>query len=89
MLKLRYDVELLVTGKASKKSLSDKYLEAKESAVPAEKPKKNNKKTTPKKNKPQASSIKSVPKKNFNYGFWITVGVFLFVALCMVVYLLI
>lgn len=87
ILKLQYDVELLVTGNRSKKSLSDKYLEAKDKAKPIEKPKKTKKKEQ--KEKPQVSSMKSVPKKNFNYGFWITVGVFLFVALCMVIYLLI
>ena len=86
-MKLQYDVELLVTGNRSKKSLSDKYLEAKDKAKPVEKPKKTKKKEQ--KEKPQVSSMKSVPKKNFNYGFWITVGVFLFVALCMVIYLLI
>lgn len=89
ILKLRYDVELLITGHQSKKSLSDKYIEAKETETEPKKTKKNTKKPAPKKEKPQVSSINSVPKKNFNYGFWITVGVFLFVALCLVIYLLI
>ena len=88
ILKSRYDVELLVTGNISKKSLSDKYLEAKEDAIKVSKPKKTKKKTE-NKEKPQVSSMKSEPKKNFNYGFWITVGVFLFIALCLVIYLLI
>lgn len=88
ILKLQYDVELLVTGNVSKKTLSDKYLEAKEEATETSKPKKP-KKQTPKKEKPQVSSMKSVPKKTFNYGFWITVGVFLFVSLVLAIYLLI
>jgi hypothetical protein len=89
ILKLRYDVELMVTGRQSKKSLSDKYLEAKDSANTVEKPNKTKKKESVKKDKPQVSSMKSVPKKTFNYGFWITVGVFLFVSLVLAIYLLI
>jgi hypothetical protein len=89
ILKLQYDVELLVTGNQSKKSLSEKYVEAKDKAAKVSKPKKTSKKTKEKKEKPQVSSMKSVPKKDFNYGFWITVGMCLFVALILAIYLLI
>ena len=90
ILKLQYDVELLVTGNHSKKSLSEKYVEAKEQAAKTTKTKKSSKtKQSAPKEKPQVSTMKSVPKKNFNYPFWITVGVFLFVSLVLAIYLLI
>ena len=86
ILKLQYDVELLVTGNQSKKSLSEKYAEAKEKSA---KPQKTPKTKSAPKEKPQVSSMKSVPKKSFNYPFWITVGVFLFASLILAIYLLI
>ena len=64
ILKLRYDVDLLITGKKSRKSLSEKYGEEK---------KKNSTKTT--KPKPQYCSVKSksqAPKRPY---FWYFVGV--------------
>ena len=63
-LKLRYDVDLLITGKKSRKNLSEKYGEEK---------KKNSTKTT--KPKPQYCSVKSksqAPKRPY---FWYFVGV--------------
>lgn len=66
ILKLRYDTELLVTGKKSRKTLSEKYTEEK-----AKTNKKTSKTTKP---KPQYCSVKSksqAPKKPY---FWYFVG---------------
>lgn len=85
ILKLRYDTELLITGNPSKKSLSDKYLEAKEQAqkIP---PKKNVKKNQ--KSKTQVTSMNSVPRKIGVSKFWITVGIFMIIAMITVIYIL-
>lgn len=85
ILKLQYDTELLITGTPSKKSLSDKYLEAKEQAQKTPK-KKTHKKTT--KTKPQVASMKSVPRKIGISKFWITVGIFMVIAMITVIYIL-
>ena len=87
ILKLRYDTELLITGNQSKKSLSEKYIEAKDKATKSSK-----KKTTAKKNqkpKPQVTSMNSVPMKTGISRFWIIVGIFMLVALIMVIYVLV
>ena len=66
ILKLRYDTELLVTGKKSRKTLSEKYTE--------EKSKTNKKSPKATKPKPQYCSVKSksqAPKKPY---FWCFVG---------------
>ena len=66
ILKLRYDTELLVTGKKSRKTLSQKYTE--------EKAKTNKQTLKATKPKPQYCSVKSksqAPKKPF---FWYFVG---------------
>lgn len=71
ILKLNYDTELLVTGKKSKKTLSQKYLEAQKEAMKTSQPK--NKKSSRKKqnkSKPQVTSMKSVPRKNKFSIFW-------------------
>ncbi len=67
ILKLRYDTELLVTGKKSRKTLSEKYKE--------EKAKTSGKKSKATKPKPQYCSVKSksqAPKKPY---FWYFVGI--------------
>lgn len=81
ILKLRYDTELLVTGQPSKKSLSDKYLEAKSKAT---------KKTSTKQSvKKQVSTIKSEPRKNGVSIFWIIVGISMLVTLGTIIFILI
>ncbi len=79
ILKLRYDTELLVTGKKSRKKLSDKYTEAKEKEL-----KKTTKATKP---KPQYCSVKSksqAPKRPY---FWYFVGVSALVSALMLIIL--
>ncbi len=89
LLQLHYDAELLITGEPSKKSLSEKYLEAKEQATKTSpKPKKKTTKNKPKKDKPQVSVMKSVPKKTEIPPFWIIVGISLVAALFAVIYIL-
>lgn len=85
ILKLRYDTELLITGNPSKKSLSDKYIEAKEQAQKT--PEKKAVKKT-KKAKPQVTSMNSVPRKIGISKFWITVGIFMVIAMITVIYIL-
>jgi hypothetical protein len=87
ILKLRYDTELLITGNQSKKSLSDKYLEAKDKAV-----KNSKKKTAPKKSqkpKPQGTTMNSVPLKTGISRFWIIVGIFMIITLITIIYVLV
>ena len=66
ILKLRYDVELLVTGKKSRKKLAEKYEE--------EKTKTTKKKTNSTKPKPQYCSVKSKSQKPKRPYFWYFVG---------------
>ena len=68
ILKLQYDIDLLVTGKKSRKKLADKYTEAKEKSE-----KKNCSKAT--KPKPQYCSVKSKSQKPKKPYFWYFVGV--------------
>ncbi|MBD5403105.1 hypothetical protein HDR58_09995 [bacterium] len=80
ILKLRYDTELLVTGKRSKKSLTERYLEEKDKAKTFTK----RKTVKTKASKKQVSSMKS--KTNEQKGFpiyWIIVGIS-FIAACIV-----
>lgn len=86
ILKLRYDTELLITGNPSKKSLSDKYLEAQEQT--AKTSKKKPVKKTPKP-KPQVSSMNSVPRRTGIPPFWIVVGIFFVIALFTIIYILV
>jgi len=69
ILKLRYDTELLVTGKKSRKTLSEKYTE--------EKSKTANKKSTSKatKPKPQYCSVKSKSQEKKRPYFWYFIGI--------------
>lgn len=69
ILKLRYDTELLVTGKKSRKSLSEKYLEEKDKVSK----KKSASKTI--KPKPQYCSVKSKNNEKKRPYFWYFVGV--------------
>lgn len=69
ILKLKYDTELLITGKKSRKSLSDKYMEEKEKTTK----KKSSSKTT--KPKPQYCSVKSQSQKPKRPIFWYFVGI--------------
>ena len=87
ILKLRYDTELLITGNQSKKSLSEKYIEAKDKATKSSKKKASAKKTQ--KPKPQVTSMNSVPIKTGISRFWIIVGIFMLVALITVIYVLV
>lgn len=82
LLKLRYDVELMVTGNKSKKTLSASYLEAKEKAT-----KKTSKKV--KKSKSQVTTMKSVPRKQGISLFWILVGIAFFISFCAMIFILI
>ena len=87
ILKLRYDTELLITGNQSKKSLSEKYIEAKDKATKSSKKKTTAKKTQ--KPKPQVTSMNSVPIRTGISRFWIIVGIFMLIALIMVIYVLV
>ena len=83
ILKLRYDTELLITGKKTKKSLTERYIEEKEKAKTFTKRKTNtNKKSAALKK--QSYSIKSKNNHNNQYPiYWIIVG-FSFIAACIV-----
>ncbi|MBR1424737.1 hypothetical protein IJ579_04160 [bacterium] len=89
LLTLNYDIDLLVTGKKSKKTLQEKYLEEKQKNTTTKfKPKKTSSKTT-KKSKKQVSSMKSISQKSGVSLFWIIVGIFLIITLCTVLFLFI
>jgi hypothetical protein len=79
ILKLRYDTELLVTGKKARKTLSEKYLE--------EKSKNQNKTTKATKPKPQYCSVKSKTQEKKRPYFWYFVGVSALVSACMLIIL--
>jgi len=82
ILKLRYDTELLVTGKKSKKSLSDKYADAKS------KTEKKRLVSGVTKTNPQYCSIKSqsqMPKRPY---FWYFVGLSAIVSAVMLLVLM-
>lgn len=80
LLKLRYDTELLITGEKSKKSLTEKYNEAKKAT---------NKTKTTKKVVKQSHIMKPSQPKNNNI-FWCFVGVSAIVStvLVLTIYLL-
>ena len=67
ILKLQYDIDLLVTGKKSRKKLADKYNEEKGKTL-----KKSTSKIT--KPKPQYCSVKSKSQKPKTPYFWYFVG---------------
>ena len=64
LLKLKYDVELLVTGKKSRKSLSEKYGEEKTKTL------KKKSASKPTKQKPQYCSVKSKSQAHKKPHFW-------------------
>ena len=78
ILKLRYDTELLVTGKKSRKTLAEKYTE--------EKAKTTKKKSTPS-TKPQYCSVKSQSQKQKRPYFWYFVGASAIISALMVLIL--
>ena len=80
ILKLRYDTELLVTGKKSRKTLSEKYEAEKEKVS-----KNKSSKTT--KPKPQYCSVKSQPHNKKRPFFWYFVGASAVVSACMLIIL--
>lgn len=81
ILKLRYDTELLITGKKKTKSLSEKYTEAKQKTAP--KPKK---KKTPKK---QSSVMVCKKTKKKISLYWIFVGISFIISLTVILGLII
>jgi len=72
ILKLRYDTELLVTGKKSKKSLAERYTEEKEKTFTK---RKTNKSTKSKALKKQVYTMKSRSNEKSLPIYWIIVGV--------------
>ena len=97
MLKLRYDTELLLTGKKSKKSLAERYTEEKRKT--SKKNKKSKKevtvfplsskdkklKQTPKKAKKQYHTMSSRKKKQGIPVFWVLVGISLLVSVVILI----
>lgn len=63
ILKLRYDTELLITGKKSKQTLAEKYKEEKKKTTKSTKPVK------------QSHKMKSKKPKTGISGFWMFVGI--------------
>ena len=87
ILKLNYDIDLLVTGK---KSLSERYETEKAKTAKKAKTASKKKTSTVKKtnsSKKQVSSRKSVPRKTGVSFFWAVVGVTLIIALFAALYL--
>lgn len=90
-LDLHFDVKLLATGKPDK-TLAQKYASAQK--ISETKTRKNTSKKTSKaktqtKILKQQTTMKSSPKKNLITPYWIIVGIFSFVAFCLVIFLLI
>ena len=88
ILKLRYDTELLVTGKKSKKSLSEKYLEEKAKEKSFTKRKNPPKTRKSKSSKKQVYSMKSESASKGIPFYWIFVG-FSFVVAVVVMLILV
>ncbi len=94
ILKLRFDIDLLVTGKKRKKSLSEKYMEEKNKNLTRQsktgstiikKSKATKKGKT--KSKKQSSSMNSVPQKTGFSKYWIIVGVSFLISLIALIFL--
>lgn len=85
ILKLRYDTELLVTGKKTRKTLAEKYNAQKE----IEKEKEKTKKKGAKKTKKSSTKVTSKKEKHHSW-FWIFVGFSAIVSIILVltIYLL-
>ena len=84
LLKLRYDTELLVTGKKSKKTLSERYTEEKQKTFTRRKTKPAAKKTALKK---QVYTMESNADKQGISPFWVIVGVSLIIALLVMIFI--
>lgn len=84
-LDLHFDIELLATGKKNKK-LAREYQKAKGIATEKQtkEPKTKSKKTTT-----QVSTMKSAPKPQKITPYWIVVGFFSIISLCLALFLLI
>ena len=87
ILKKRYDTTLLVTGQKDKKTLSEKYTEAKKKA--SQYPRTEKKSSPVKKKKSQVYSMKTSTPKNKISFFWIFVGLSSAVSLGMIITLFI
>ena len=88
ILKLQYDTELLITGKKSKKTLAEKYLEEKnkEKTFTKRKPKTS---TKTKNSKQQVYSMVSAVDKPKLPIYWILVGISIIVSfIAMIIILL-
>lgn len=86
ILKLRYDTELLVTGKKKEKSLAEKYTEAKKQTTKKTTTKSKAKKNTTNKKKFQKQSsvmVCKAPKKKISL-YWIFVGISCIISLTIV-----
>lgn len=86
ILKLRYDTELLVTGKKKEKSLAEKYTEAKKQTTKKTTTKPKAKKNTTNKKKFQKQSsvmVCKTPKKKISL-YWIFVGISCIISLTIV-----
>ena len=70
ILKQKYDIDLLVTGKKSRKTLTEKYTEEKNKTI---KKKSSDKNTT--KPKPQYCSVKTKSQKKKRPYFWYFIGI--------------
>ena len=97
VLKLRYDTELLITGKKSKKTLTERYTEEKrKTSKKSKKSKKDvtvfplsskDKKSKPaaKKSKKQYHTMSSRKKKQGIPVFWVLVGISLLVSVVILI----
>ena len=86
ILKLRYDTELLITGKKKEKSLAEKYTEAKKQTTKKTTTKPKAKKNTTNKKKFQKQSsvmVCKTPKKRISL-YWIFVGISCIISLTIV-----
>ncbi len=84
LLKLRYDTELLVTGKKSKKSLAERYTEEKQKTFTKRKTKTSTKKNTLKK---QVYTMATDTGKQGISPFWIIVGISLVISLFVMIFI--
>lgn len=86
ILKLRYDTELLITGKKKEKSLAEKYTEAKKQTTKKTTTKPKAKKNTTNKKKFQKQSsvmVCKTPKKRISL-YWIFVGISCIISLTII-----
>lgn len=86
ILKLRYDTELLITGKKSKKSLAERYTEEKEKSFTK---RKVNKTTKSKALRKQVYTMKSDSDKTGFPVYWIIVGISFVVSIIAMIIILV